>query len=126
LGDRDNVQALSVDGALAYKAENYFGDNMVVVGTGAINHEQFVEQVAQQFCTVAKAAQEPQINSENNVYIPGLMFVRDDEMVNSNIIVYYDAPTFKDEDYYGFMLLKNMFGSYRIDQNAGHLNDTRK
>jgi len=52
--------------------------------------------------------------------------IRDDEMVNSNVGIFYDAPDVKHEDYYAFLLLKNMMGSYRIDQNAGHLNDGHK
>jgi len=52
--------------------------------------------------------------------------MRDDEMVNSNVGVFYDAPGLKDEDYVSFLLLKHMFGSYRIDQHAEHLNDTHK
>ena len=52
--------------------------------------------------------------------------IRDDEMVNSNVGVFYDAPSIRDEDYYSFLLLKHMFGSYRIDKNAEHLNDVKK
>ncbi|MFN7880904.1 MAG: hypothetical protein ACK5NI_00160 [bacterium] len=52
--------------------------------------------------------------------------IRDDEMYNSNVGVFYDAPSVKHQDYYSFLLLKNMFGSYRIDKNAEHLNDVHK
>lgn len=52
--------------------------------------------------------------------------IRDDEMINSNIGVFYDAPGAKDEDFYAFTLMKNMFGNYRIDQHAEHLNDVHK
>jgi hypothetical protein len=52
--------------------------------------------------------------------------IRDDEMYNSNVGVFYDAPSVKDEDYYSFLLLKHMFGNYRIDQHAEHLNDGEK
>lgn len=47
-------------------------------------------------------------------------------MINSNIGVFYDAPGWKHKDYYGFLLLQRMFGSYSIDQNAEHLNDVAK
>ena len=47
-------------------------------------------------------------------------------MVNSNVGIFYDAPSIKDADYYSFLLLQNMFGSYRIDKHAGHLNDVKK
>lgn len=47
-------------------------------------------------------------------------------MYNSNVGIYYDAPSVKHEDYYGFLLLKHIFGTYRIDDNSGHLNDVHK
>jgi len=47
-------------------------------------------------------------------------------MVNANIGVFYDAPSAKHEDFYSFLLLKNIFGSYSIDKNAEHLNDVKK
>ena len=52
--------------------------------------------------------------------------MRDDEMYNSNVGIFYDAPTYKHPDFYGFLLLQHMFGSYRLDKNAEHLNDVRK
>lgn len=46
-GDRDNINNLTVDDLNNFKAANYTGENMVVVGTGAIEHEAFVNQVAE-------------------------------------------------------------------------------
>ena len=63
---------------------------------------------------------------EKAIFIPALLYIRDDEMYNSNVGVFYDAPSVKHPDYYSFLLLKHMFGSYRIDKNAEHLNDVSK
>lgn len=52
--------------------------------------------------------------------------MRDDEMYNANVGVFYDAPTPSHEDYYSFQLLKHMIGDYDIQKNAEHLNDTQK
>jgi len=125
-GDRDQVQNLTVDALRNYHAANYYGDNIVIVGTGDINHEAFVDQVNQHFHTLSKSVEAKATNSEKPIYIPALLFIRDDEMVNSNVGVFYDAPSIKDADYYGFLLLQNMFGNYRIDQHAEHLNDVKK
>ncbi len=54
------------------------------------------------------------------------MFVRDDEMINSNVGVFYDAPSWKHEDFYGFLLLQRIFGSFQSDIHAEHLNDVQK
>lgn len=65
----------------------------------------------------------PTSGAEKPIYIPAILFIRDDEMINSNVGIFYDAPSVKDKDYYAFLLLKHLFGTFRIDENAGHLND---
>lgn len=54
------------------------------------------------------------------------MFMRDDEMYNANVGVFYDAPGVKHEDYYSFLLLKHMIGNYDISYHAAHLNSMNK
>jgi predicted Zn-dependent peptidase len=125
-GDRDNVQNITADVVRDFHTTNYFGDNIVVVGTGNINHDEFVNQVNQHFSSLPKQTSNKIKNKERPIYIPAILFVRDDEMINSNVGVFYDAPSIKDPDYYSFLLLQNMFGSYRIDKNAEHLNDVKK
>lgn len=109
-GDADILANLTADDLRHYQAANYFGDNLVVVGTGNLNHEEFVNQVNNAFQSVSKTASSTRANGDKAVYVPALLFIRDDEMYNSNIGVFYDAPSVKHEDYYGFLLLKHMFG----------------
>ena len=125
-GDRDLTHTLGIDHLKDYHTANYFGDNVVVVATGDVNHDQIVDAVDQAFSALPKTSSVQIKNTEKPIYIPALLFIRDDEMVNANVGVFYDAPSIKDEDYYSFLLLKNMFGSYRIDQHAEHLNDVQK
>jgi len=44
-GDRDVLHTLRADHLRDFHTTNYFGDNIVVVGAGNINHEEFVSQV---------------------------------------------------------------------------------
>lgn len=125
-GDRDNLQNISADNLRDFHTTHYFGDNIVVVGAGNINHDEFVAQVSAAFHSLPKQTSGKILGKERPIYIPALLFIRDDEMVNSNVGVFYDAPSIKDADYYSFLLLQNMFGSYRIDKHAGHLNDVKK
>lgn len=125
-GDRDNVQNLNADVLNAYRAANFRGENMVIVGSGSVNHEAFVEQVEKAFGNIAKTSSVKVANTDKAVYTPSLLMIRDDEMYNSNVGVFYDAPGIKHEDYYGFLLLKHMFGQYRIDRHCEHLNDVKK
>lgn len=44
-GDRDLTSQLGVDHLRDYHTANYFGDNVVVVATGDVSHDQVVEAV---------------------------------------------------------------------------------
>jgi processing peptidase subunit beta len=125
-GDRDLTSSLHADHLRAFHSANYVGDNLVVVATGDVHHEQIVEAVERHFHALPKSSSLPVKNTEKPVYVPAILMLRDDEMVNANVGVFYDAPSRKHEDYHAFLLLKHMFGSYRIDQNAEHLNDVHK
>ena len=125
-GDLSSVENLNADVLNDFRAANFFGDNIVIVGTGSVNHEQFVDQVNSAFNTIAQKTSQPTVGVEKAVYGPALMMIRDDDMYNSNVGVFYDAPSIKHPDYYSFLLLKSMLGSYRIDKHATHLNDTQK
>lgn len=82
-----------------------------------------MDLVEQHFSRIPRTSELPQNGLEKAVFNPGLLMIRDDEMINSSIGVFYDAPSWKDEDFYGFLLLQRMIGSYEINQNSGHLND---
>ena len=42
-GDRDLTQTLGVDHLREFQAANYFGENIVVVATGDVSHDQIVD-----------------------------------------------------------------------------------
>ena len=126
LGEADLIGNITVDDCHQFAAANWFGDNAVIVGTGNIDHNKFVDLVNNSFQSAPKTATGEQPNKDKAVYTPSMLFIRDDEMYNSNVAVFYDAPGIKHEDYYAFLLLKHMFGSYRIDKHAEHLNDVKK
>ena len=39
LGDIDNIRQINRDMVVNFKNANYFGNNMVIVGTGAVSHQ---------------------------------------------------------------------------------------
>ncbi len=55
------------------------------------------------------------------------MYMRDDEMYNVNIGVFFNAPTWKDPEYFAVHMFQNLLGEYRADKYTGaHLNDGKK
>jgi processing peptidase subunit beta len=59
-------------------------------------------------------------NAAKPEYNTSLLYIRDDEMTNSNVGVFYDAPSWKDKDFYSFLLMQRIFGSYSQERNAEH------
>lgn len=125
-GDPDSIGDLTVDSLASFRAANYFGDNIVVVGTGNIDHDAFVQQVGNELASIGQNSVGERGGQDKCVYVPALLMMRDDEMVNSNVGVFFDAPGIKDPDYYSFLLMKHMIGNYRIDRHAAHINDSLK
>lgn len=125
-GDADNVQNLTADILNAYRAANYTGENIVIVGTGSVEHDSFVDQVNSAFGSIQQSSGADQANSEKCVYTPSLLMMRDDEMYNSNVGVFFDAPHTTHEDYYAFQVMRHVIGDFDIQKNAEHLNDMQK
>jgi predicted Zn-dependent peptidase len=49
LGDIDNIQSVTQDMVKEYHAAHYVGKNLIIVGTGNVNHKEFVDMVANEF-----------------------------------------------------------------------------
>ena len=56
LGDIDNIREINRDMIVDYHDRNYFGENMVIVGAGAIGHNQLVDLVEQHFSSLPRTA----------------------------------------------------------------------
>lgn len=125
-GDIDNLNNISAQDITEFHEQNYVGDNIVVVGSGNVDHDQLVDQVESHFSKIPKTASSGRNNDERAIYTPSLLFMRDDEMVNSNVGVFFDAPSLTHKDYWGFQMLKHIIGDYNIQKNAEHLNDVVK
>ena len=128
LGDRDNIKSVTRDMVVQFHNSNYFGENMIVVGTGDVKHADLVELTKQHFKDCERKPPPGLIRRglDRPIYTPALMMIRDDELENSCIGVFYDAPSWMHEDYWAFLLLERIFGSYSVDQHADQLNDPRK
>lgn len=55
------------------------------------------------------------------------MYMRDDQLYNAGVGVFFDAPSWFHEDYYAFLLLERIIGQYSMEKNGlNHINDISK
>lgn len=126
LGDIDNINSINQEHILDFYHRNYFGNNLVVVATGNVKHDQVVDMVEKNFGKIGKTSDLARRNTERPIYHPGLLFIRDDEMINTNTGIFFDAPSWHDKDYYAFLLFQRVFGSWKYDENGTNLNAPQK
>lgn len=59
LGDIDNIRQINREMVVDFHATNYFGENMVIVGTGAVEHQQLVDLAEQHFGNMPRKGVKP-------------------------------------------------------------------
>jgi processing peptidase subunit beta len=129
LGDIDNIYNVTQDMVKEYHATHYIGKNIIIVGVGNVNHKEFVDEVSRQLGNLNKNPPPglERKNTDKPIYTPSIMYMRDDEYYNAGVGVFYDAPSWKHEDYYAFLLMERIVGSFSADRNGyARLNDPEK
>jgi len=127
LGIRENIGVITQDMIKEYHATNYIGPNIVIVGAGDIKHEQLVELTEKAFGALPNQAPTgiETRNTDKPLFTPSHLSMRDDEMHNVNVGVFFEAPSWHDEDYYAMLVYQRILGEYTQDRYTGaHLNST--
>lgn len=99
---------------------------MVIVGTGNVEHQKLVDLAEKYFKIIPKKAIKEINNTNKPEFHTSHLYMRDDEMMNSNVGVFYNAPNWKDNDFYSFLLLQRIFGSYNQERYAEYLRDVKR
>lgn len=125
LGIRENIGVITQDQIVEFHKTHYVGSNIAVVGAGEITHQQLVDLTQRAFGNLpATSASGIEIkNTDKPLFTPSFMCVRDDEMANVNVGVFFEAPSWTHEDFYAFQVFQRALGEYEQSKHTGqHLN----
>jgi len=124
-GIRENVGSIGQADIRQWVDSNCVGKNLVVVATGDVSHEQVSNEVTKNFGQLAQSSGTELANMDKPIYTPSMMFMRDDEMANLNVTMFFNAPTYTNEDYWAMRFMNVLMGEYREDLHTGaNLNAT--
>mmetsp|Transcript_42296 Transcript_42296/g.64860 ORF Transcript_42296/g.64860 Transcript_42296/m.64860 type:complete len:284 (-) Transcript_42296:268-1119(-) len=124
LGEVDNIHKITREMIVGFHKRMYYGENIVIVGTGNIEHNTLVDLAEQHFGRLPRTNGGIEIlNTEQPKFKPGLLYVRDEIMQTQNVGVFYNAPPWGHPDFYAFLLLQRIFGNYSQDLLHESLND---
>ena len=113
LGRIENLPNIRREMIVDFHNKNYVGENIIVLGVGDIpNHNVFMEMVHKHFSAYpAKSEVHQRIKPK---FHPGISLVKPDLLENPpdgiNVGVFFDAATWKDQDYYAFLILQRLIG----------------
>jgi len=123
LGIRENIGTINRDQIADFHATHYVGPNIVIVGAGDVSHQQLCELSEKYFGNLPTHPKNPIKNLDKPYFTPSFMTLRDDEMVNVNVGVFFEAPSWTHPDYYAMLLFQRILGEYTQDKYTGaHLN----
>ena len=81
LGEIENIHKITRQMIVEFHQRMYFGENMVIVGTGSIEHNQLVDLAEQHFGKLQRTnGGQAILNLDKPEFNPGLLYVRDDQM----------------------------------------------
>jgi len=98
-GIRENLGSIDHAHIKEFLARNYVSENFVVSAAGNVNHEEASQMVQKAFDKLPQGSGE-KVNASKPYFTPSTLFMRDDEMANVNVGVFFNAPTYTDPEYF--------------------------
>lgn len=109
LGTPETVKSFSADDLRNFMQEHYFAENMVVAACGALNHEEFVQQIAAKLdCLPAKGAQSGQKNIPVQYHGGDNRQKRD--LMDTQVVLGFAGCSNHDADFYAAHMLAMILG----------------
>lgn len=108
LGHKSSILKISRDQLKKFIYTHYVGPRIVVLGAGQISHDQLVDIAEKNFGTVAKKTEFNFDGEDAPEFIGSSINVRNDLDSMAHLGVFYEAPSWKHEDYWAFLLLQRI------------------
>lgn len=118
-GVRENTNNVSQTDINEWVGNFCVGKNLVVVASGDVNHEVVCNSVNETFGEMPQSSGVELANQDKPIYTPSLISIRDDEMANVNVAVFFNAPSYTNEDFWAFHMLNNLMGEYNEFKHTG-------
>ena len=116
LGEINNIHKITREMIVGFHKRMYYGENMTIIGTGNVEHQMVVDLAEKHFGKLQRTNGGVEtLNMETPKFKPGLLYVRDDEMQMQSLGVFYNAPSWKDPDFFAFLLVQRVLGNFNLD-----------
>jgi len=121
IGEPDVTKQVNSDNLLNWKNQFYSQNNIVLVGTGAVKHEE-LESLASAFNNLPKTVIKP---FDRVGYVGSEIRIRDDTKHICKLTYAWEAVGRSDPNYWPFLLLQAFVGQWKKDSISGPFSSSR-
>jgi len=114
LGPRRNVESIKRSDLVDYIAKHYTAPRMVLVGSGAVKHEELLDLAKNAFAALPT---DENSYSEHPVFTGSEIRVRNDDLPLAHIAVAVEGLSWTDPDYFTLLVIQTILGNW--DRNVG-------
>lgn len=116
-----NINSIAKANILDYISMNYAAHRMVIAASGAVKHEEVVDQVKKYFTKLsANPAITSQLVENEPAYFTGSeVRVVDDDIPLAKFAIAFSGASWTDPDSIALMVIQNMLGSWNKNQGGG-------
>jgi len=123
IGDISSVKRLSSNDLSAFQKTFVTAPNIVVVGTGAIKHEELVSLVEKNLSSLSRNQAPPAPSFVD--FVGAEMNIRDDTAHKARTVVAFEGVEYNHPLYWASRLLKVLIGSWRKNHGSAIFHSTR-
>jgi processing peptidase subunit beta len=110
LGPEENVKSITRDNLVSYIQQNYQSPRMVLAAAGGVKHEEIVSLAEKHFAALpTNSGITPRPKTS---FTGSQLLVRDDTMEATHVAVAVEGVSWSHPDYYTFMVLQTLVGSW--------------
>ncbi|KAJ8097380.1 Metalloenzyme, LuxS/M16 peptidase-like protein [Lipomyces tetrasporus] len=121
LGPKENILMIDRKDLTNYISTNYKADRMVLVGTGAVDHEALVSLAGKHFSGLTPSPDALGLGaprSEKPQFVGSEVRIRDDALPFAHIAIAFEGVSWSDPDYYPALVAQAVVGNW--DRTMGN------
>ena len=120
LGPKANILSIKRDDLSNYIKTNYTADRMVLVGTGAVDHQELVSLAEKHFSSLPVSPNPiplGRLSHPKTDFVGSEVRVRNDELPTAHIAIAVEGVGWSSPDYFPMLVMQSIFGNW--DRSLG-------
>lgn len=122
LGPIENIKKIKRDDLKQYISSNYHADRMVLVGAGAVDHEELINFAQQYFGHLTSSAAHLPLGSPRGqlpVFFGDEIKIQDDSIPTTHVAIALEGVSWNAPDYFTALVTQSIVGNWDRSQGTG-------